>query len=429
MTILNVPIPRRASLAAIAGALVASCQGVPRLPSAEAASRITPAPKPTTVENSEAFARWVTEVKTEAAGRGISGRILDEAFHELALIPRVVELDRQQPEFSQTFARYLGNAVSDRRVEEGRQALNTHAGLLGTLEREYGVQSRFLVAFWGLETNYGRVTGGYPVIAALATLAFDGRRAAFFREELFNALRIADAGHIPLSRMQGSWAGAMGHTQFMPSTFLRHAVDRDGDRHIDIWGSLPDALGSAANYLRSMNWEGDRTWGREVRLPAGFDISLISLDVDARETVKSLEAWSALGVTRTDGRALPEQPLDAALVLPQGVKGPAFLLYENYRTILRWNRSAFYAIAVGHLADRLTGAGPLVGSLPNDPPLSRDDVTALQEGLIAQGFLTGNADGVVGSMTRQAVRRFQAARGLPPDGYADRQLITAVTRT
>lgn len=433
MTLFNTPVRRRRSLALIAGGLVAACQSTPKTapraatPAASpaaATSADTPAQSPPVP--GEGFAQWVEGARAEAAAKGISGATLRAAFADIAPLPKVVELDRRQPEFSQTFSRYLGNAVSDRRVADGRAKLREYAALLAGLERDYGVPGRFLTAFWGLETNYGRVTGDYPVIAALATLAFDGRRAAFFRGELFNALAILDAGHIALPRMKGSWAGAMGHTQFMPSTFLRHAVDRDGDKHIDIWGSVPDALASAANYLRGLDWDGTRTWGREARIPAGFDVALTSLDVDANEQIRPLPEWARLGVRRADGGPLPGQNVAASLVLPQGVKGPAFLLYDNYRAILKWNRSSFYAIAVGHLADRLVGGGGLSAPLSADPPLRREDVLALQEGLVRRGFLEGAVDGIMGSATRQAIRRFQVARGLPPDGYADRTLIAAV---
>jgi membrane-bound lytic murein transglycosylase B len=315
--------------------------------------------------------------------------------------------------------------VTDKRAAEGRDLMQKHAALLTQLERQYGVPGRFLVAFWGLETNFGRFTGDYPVINALATLAYEGRRGTMFREEMFNALTILERGHITLDRMKGSYAGAMGQTQFMPSTFLRHAVDQDGDGHIDVWGSVGDALGSAANYLSSLGWNGDLTWGREVKLPAGFDLRLTSLDVDATETIKTLAAWNALGVRRTDGSDLPKQDLAASIVLPAGRAGPAFLLYDNYRVILKYNRSAFYAIAIGHLADRVIGAGGLATPARESDPLRRDDVMALQKGLVNLGFLKV-ADGVMGSGTRQAIRAFQAANGLMPDGYADKKTVDAV---
>jgi membrane-bound lytic murein transglycosylase B len=432
MTIFKDPIPRRSALGVLGAALAASCQSAgPAVPPvAVGASPTSPPPAepaPAIVLSSEKFRIWLEGVRAEAAKRGIGQRTIEVALGNLEPNPRVVELDRRQPEYSQTFSRYLNNYVSERRISEGRVQLEERKSLLSGLQRDFGVQARYLVAFWGAESNYGRVTGDFPVITSLATLAFDGRRETLFRDELFKALTILDGGHIPLERMKGSWAGAMGNTQFMPSTFLRHAVDRDGDAHIDIWGSVPDALASAANYLRSMNWNGDGTWGREVKMPAKFDAGLASLDVEAKETVRPLPEWAALGLRRADGGPLPQRDIAASLVLPQGVSGPAVLVYDNYRTILRWNRSAFYAIAIGHLADRLTGAPPFTVLLPAPEPLHRDDIVALQEGLIAQGFLQGAADGVMGAVTRQGIRRFQRARGLPPDGYADRALIAVVT--
>lgn len=429
MTIYKSPIRRRAALGFIGGALAASCQSQPKAPAVVGASPTSPPPEPppAIVLSSENFARWLDGVRAEAVKRGISETTIHAALDNLQPVARVVELDRRQPEFTQTFSRYLNNAVNAKRIADGRAMLAQHAKLLASLERDFGVQGRFLVAFWGMETNYGRVMGDFSVIAALATLAFDGRREAFFRDELFKALSILDKGHISLARMKGSWAGAMGNTQFMPSTFLRHAVDRDGDAHIDIWGSVPDALASAANYLHALNWDGEGTWGREVKLPRGFDVGLSSLDVDAKENIKPLPAWAQLGVRRADGGPLPRRDIGASLMLPQGAGGPALLVYENYRTILKWNRSAFYAIAVGHLADRMTGGEELTTLATATEPLRRQDVVTLQEGLISQGFLKGAADGVMGSGTRQAIRRFQQARGLPPDGYADKTLITVVT--
>ena len=433
MASLRVGIPRRAALGTLAGAfgsaVLSACQSAPPpAPSAAPApAPVEPPAPPSVASPPQSFAVWLEEMRAEAAKRGIGQATIQAALGAIEPNPRVVELDRRQPEFSQTFSRYLNNYATERRINDGRAQLGQHASLLAGLERDFGVQARYLVAFWGAETNYGRFMGDFAVITSLATLAFDGRRGAFFRTELLNALTILDRGHIPLERMKGSWAGAMGNTQFMPSTFLRHAVDRDGDARIDIWASVPDALASAANYLRSMKWDGEGTWGREVKLPRGFDIGLASLDVEAKENMKLLPQWAALGVRRADGGALPRRDIAASLVLPQGAAGPAMLVYENYRNILRWNRSAFYAIAIGHLADRFAGGPPFTVLLPAPEPLRRQDIVAMQTGLIAQGFLEGAADGVMGSVTRQAIRRFQRARGLAPDGYADQALIAAVT--
>ncbi len=372
------------------------------------------------------FSAWLAGVKAEAAQRGISAGILEQALGDLEPDPRVVVLDRRQPEFTQTFSRYLSRAVTDERIKDGQDMMRQHANLLTALEREYGVPARFLVAFWGLETNFGRVKGGFPVVGALATLSFDGRREAMFRRELFDALTILDRGDIDAKSMMGSWAGAMGHTQFMPSTFLAHAIDHDRDGRVDLWNSVPDALGSAANYLHHLGWNFGFTWGREVRLPTGFNIDLASVSASAKDTKLPLQNWSDLGVRRADSGALPVADITAALVVPEGAEGAAFLVYDNYNVILEWNRSVFYAIAVGHLADRLVGIGPLVAKPRTDEPLSRSEVMDLQNGLIALEHLTGAADGILGSGSRRAIKSFQAANGLVADGYADRELADAV---
>lgn len=295
------------------------------------------------------FASWLQEFRREAAAAGISAQTLDQALGGLEPLSRVVELDRKQPEFVQTLEDYVNARVSDRRIANGRRMLARYPTWLGRVEKKYGVQRRFLVALWGIETNYGEHTGSFPVIRSLATLAFDDRRAAYFRQELLYALQIVDAGHIPLARMTGSWAGAMGQCQFMPSSFRRYAVDADGDGRSDIWRSVPDVLASAANYLASIGWHDDQTWGRAVRLPKNFDVSLAGLD-----TRLPLARWRSLGVRRSNNRPLPVRPdMEASLLLPEGAQGPAYLVYDNFRTLLAWNRSNAFAIAVGTLADRL----------------------------------------------------------------------------
>jgi membrane-bound lytic murein transglycosylase B len=236
------------------------------------------------------------------------------------------------------------------RIERGRELLAQHRPLLEEIGAAYGVQPRFIVALWGIETNFGTYTGGFPVIQALATLAHDGRRSSYFREELLNALQILDDGHIDVARMQGSWAGAMGQSQFMPSSFLRFAQDYDGDGRRDIWTTEADVFASAASYLAGFGWDADQTWGRQVRLPAGFDAGLADLEIR-----KPLSEWQRLGVRRADGQNLPAGDLTASLVLPDGPGGPAFLVYDNYRTIMRWNRSTYFATTVGILADRIGG--------------------------------------------------------------------------
>lgn len=296
------------------------------------------------------FQAWLADLRAEAAGAGISGQTLDAALADAAPIPRVVELDRRQPEFTLTFEEYLARVVPARRVETGRRKLAEHRELLAAVAARYGVQPRYIIALWGVETDFGRITGGFPVVDALATLAYDGRRAEFFRRELLNALRILDDGHIAVEDMTGSWAGAMGQVQFMPSSFLRYARDHDGDGRQDIWGSIPDAFASAANYLAGAGWRDDQTWGREVRLPEGFDPALLGKD-----TVKGLNDWQRLGVRRADGRDLPGRNLPASIIRPDDDTGPAYAVYDNFRSLLRWNRSDYFATAVGILSDRIAG--------------------------------------------------------------------------
>lgn len=373
--------------------------------------KVTP---PSTAE----FQAWLEGFKDQAAGRGIAKKTIDHALAGAAYIPRVIELDRRQPEFTMTFWQYLGKTISDKRIARGREMLKTHGALLSKIEAKYGVPPRFLVAFWGLESNFGDYTGTFPLIGSLATLAFDPRRSKFFSEQLLAALEIIDRGDIPADA-KASWAGAMGNTQFIPTTYRSYAIDFDGDGRRDLWRSLPDVFASSAHYLSRSGWRKEETWGREVRLPKSFDFSLSGLDNRLK-----LKEWQAKGLRRADGRDLPRVDISASLILPAGADGPAFLVYKNYRTILIWNRSILYALAVGHLADRLIGKGPLVAKKPsNDKPLSRSDVKEIQRLLMEKGFDAGGQDGIAGSQTRQAIKAYQAKQGLPPDGHPDSRLL------
>ena len=301
-------------------------------------------------EGAESFAEWREGVRSEALDLGISPAIFDAAFSGIEPIPRIIELDRSQPETTITFAQYLERVVPDSRVAQGRKLLATHRALLEPIGREYGVPPRFIVALWGIETSFGKFLGGFPVIGALATLAHDGRRSAYFRQELLEALRILEDGHITPDAMVGSWAGAMGQSQFMPSSFVRYAVDHDGDGKRDIWGTHADVFASAANYLAQAGWREGETWGRQVRLPAGFDPALADLKVK-----KTLAEWQKLGLRRANGADLPQAAMSGSVVMPGGEEGPAYLVYDNYRTIMRWNRSFYFATSVGLLADRIGG--------------------------------------------------------------------------
>jgi membrane-bound lytic murein transglycosylase B len=371
----------------------------------------------------EDFNTWLAALKAEARARGISESTLNTAFADVTSpVDRVLELDRSQPEFTQTFSGYMKNRMSQQRIERGRRMLEEHRDLFARLQAEYGVQPQYLVSFWALESNFGDFTGGFSVVNALSTLAWNPRRAAFFRNELLTALRIIDDGHIAAERMTGSWAGAMGQCQFMPSTFAAYAKDGDGDGRIDIWGSVPDVMTSAANYLSRAGWKAGERWGREVVLPRGFDLALSGTDVR-----KSVTEWNALGVRRADGSALGTADLQASVVLPAGMQGPAFLAYDNFRTTMVWNRSTFYAISVGHLADRFMGE-PDIRHMPaeEERALARNDVMEMQELLNRLGHDVGEPDGVLGSRTREGVRLFQLANALPADGYASFEMLLAL---
>ncbi len=298
------------------------------------------------------YRSWVRELRREALSRGVSARVFDAAFAEAQQpIDRVLELDRRQPESTLTFPEYLARVVTPQRVETAIARARENQAILARVAERFGVQARFIVALWGIESNFGQLTGGFNIFGALATLAYDGRRSQFFRGELLNALRIAEQQRIAPREMRGSWAGAMGQCQFMPSSYLNFAVDFDGDGRADIWQSRPDVFASIANYLARSGWRGDETWGREIVLPPGFDASL----VDYTRVQRAPAEWQALGVRRLDGGPMPAGPA-AGIVQPDGAGGPAFFAYSNFRVIMRWNRSFRFAIAVGTLADRIDAA-------------------------------------------------------------------------
>ena len=362
------------------------------------------------------FQRCLEELQQQARQSGLSAATA-ELIPTLNYQGKVIEYDRKQPEFTTPFSDYLGRRVTDQRILRGRVLLQEQAPLLTRLSREYGIPAQYLVAFWGLETNYGSYLGKMPTLDSLATLACDPRRSDFFTEQLFNALRIVEREGITPEQMRGSWAGAIGHTQFMPSVYLRYAVDGDGDGQIDLWRSVEDALTSAAAFLQGLGWQRDQRWGREVQLPATFDYRLL----DSRQ---SLAEWRDSGIRQASGAALPALDMPARLVLPAGHRGPAFLVYRNFDVIMGWNRSEFYAIAVGHLADRINGAGRLATAPPpDDRRFSLDEMREIQQQLAANGFDPGDADGILGPATRRAIREFQRAHGMIPDGYPGQQLL------
>jgi membrane-bound lytic murein transglycosylase B len=302
---------------------------------------------------SKPFNEWLDDFKVEAAGAGISQQTIDTALSNISPLQRVIKEDKNQPE-RKTFVDYRDKRVNDYRIRKGREMYNLHKDELERIGKIYGVAPQYILALWGMETNYGSYTGNENVIEALATLAWEGRREAFFKRELISALRIIDEGHITVDKMKGSWAGAMGQNQFMPSSFEQYAVDGDGDGQRDIWTNLSDVFASTANYLATHNWESGKRWGREVRLPTGFDPSL-SAQYVKDTTVKSLEDWKNLGVTKPNGDPIPVAPgMTAGIIAPDGIAGPAYLVYNNTRVIMRWNNSTYFATSVGLLADQIS---------------------------------------------------------------------------
>jgi len=391
-------------------------------PLALAASLITPLAQAEVQSPPQApFRECVGELQTKAVAAGVSEPVAGEVLAKVEHLDRVIELDRKQPEFTTTFEDYLNRRVNARRILEGRLLLHTHSDLLQRVTRETGVPGPYLLAFWGLETNFGSYFGNMSVPSALATLACDPRRSSFFTTQLIAALQIIDEGAIPAEQMEGSWAGAMGHVQFMPTVFLQHAVDADGDGRRDLWNSLPDALMSAGKFLQAMGWNSDYRWGREVILPAGFDYAL----ADGQR--RPLSDWRAMGLRDAFGQPLVNADIQAALIIPSGHRGPAFLAYHNFKVIMGWNRSEFYALSVGHLADRIAGAGGLQNPPPEDlPKLSRASIEAMQQALNDRGFSSGEPDGIMGPATRRAIRQFQSANQLIADGYPDQGVFEAL---
>ncbi|SIS94255.1 lytic murein transglycosylase [Roseivivax lentus] len=375
---------------------------------------LVPAPNP-------AFDAWVANFRGRAQSRGISAATLNRAFEGAGFLPGVVERDRNQTEFKRSFEDYLNIVAGEARVTTGRGKFNQYSGLLSEIEARYGVPAAITCAIWGVESRFGERRGDIPVISATATLAFDGRRGDFFEAQLLAALRILERGDTTPAQLTGSWAGAMGHTQFIPTTYQAHAVDFRGDGRRDIWSEDPtDGLASAAAYLSDSGWQRGRPWGLEVRAPEGLPTG--------RGTRRSVSAWSASGVTAARGGALPALG-ESALLRPMGIAGPAFLVSRNFDVILRYNNSENYALGVGYLASRLAGGPPLAADFPPDATgLTADDRKRLQELLTARGFDTGGTDGVIGARTEEAIRAYQTSIGLPPTGTPSPALLQTLAR-
>lgn len=367
-----------------------------------------------------AFRACVLNLQSNAAARGIPQNVVQRAFAGVTTADaKVIELDRRQPEFLLTFWRYVGNSVTEDRIAKGRQLLTQHGALLRRVQAQYGVQPEVLVSFWGLESNFGTFMGDFPTIRSLATLACDERRAAFFTNELTEALRMIAFDRIDPSIMKGSWAGAFGNTQFMPSTFTGNAVDYDGDGKRDMFRSLPDVFASSANFLQKSGWRAGEQASHEVVLPQGFPYDQADPSIE-----KTNAEWSALGVRRVDGQPLGAPDQKTAIGLPAGHRGPAFLLLPNFKVIMRWNRSLLYGLAVSILSERLVGRpGMTAIQTWDEPPLAVTDIVEMQDALRRLGHYPDPSDGLVGPKTRTAIRAYQAASGLPQDGFPDQDLL------
>ncbi len=375
-----------------------------------------PPPSPEDVK----FDAFVKSFRATALAAGIAPATYDAAMGGIARNTKIEALTQSQPEFVRPVWSYLDSAVSSKRIADGQAALAAQAAALAMIETKYGVPREILVAVWGIETDYGRALGGFNLFEALATLAYDGTRSAFGRTELLAALKLVQQEHLDPKQMPASWAGAIGQLQMLPSTYLKSAVDGDGDGKRDLFHSAPDALASAAVELTAGGWQKGRGWGYEVRLPASFAFELAD-----GEVTKSIADWTALGVRAADGTTLPANAEGAAIYLPAGARGPAFLAFGNFRAILKYNNAVSYALAVCMLADQIAGRPGVIGLWPRDEqPLSRDERVSLQTALQKLGYDPGKIDGVLGRGVRAAIRNYQKAHGLAADGFATEALLT-----
>lgn len=401
---------------------------VTRLATASLTYSLRPTVRPKTIKTKESpvqkdasnedFQTWLHGFRARAVAQGITPGVLDAAFDGVAYDADIIRRDRNQSEFSKTIWEYLDSAVSDTRLRNGKSALNQNRATLEAIEAQYGVEKEVVVAVWGLESAYGSYRGSTDIIRALATLAHDARRSAFFEEQLIAALKILQSGDTTARNMTGSWAGAMGHTQFMPTSYLDYAVDFTGDGKRDIWSNDPtDALASTAAYLARFGWTKGQPWGVEVAVPDGFDFRLAD-----RKIKKSAADWARVGVTGVNGTVSDHGP--ASVLLPAGGEGAAFLIFENFAVIERYNTADAYVIGVGHLSDRIAGGPPIRATWPrNDRALTLSERKEMQQRLTAKGFDTKGIDGRIGPLTIDAVRAYQVTAGLTPDGYASMNLL------
>ena len=367
--------------------------------------------------NSHSFEDFLSNVRQIAIEQGVSKSTIDKAFFELSPNLDILEADGKQAEFSQNFWHYINKRVNQTRLNNGYDTLKQNTSLLNKVSQKYGVPNYILVSFLGLESNYGTYTGKLSLIQSLATLAFDPRRSDFFTRELVTLLKLIDKGKIPIDA-KGSWAGAMGAVQFMPSNVQAYAVDADKDGIVDLWNSQEDIYSSAANFLKHLGWKKGQKWGREVTIPKNFDYRLTGL-----QNKKKVTDWGLLGIRKANGSALPNSSMEGSLIVPMGHRGPAFLVYQNFSVILGWNRSQLYALSVGYLGDRIKGQSRLRAKPLDEPLLSKEDILSIQETLNILGYDVGVADGVLGPKTREAARQFQSDIGMVADGYVGYELL------
>lgn len=369
------------------------------------------------------FDTCVNELRALAQAEALPDQAITAVFDSVTEIPRVIAADRQQAEFIESFGTYYKKRVTAARIDRGRELLVEHRHLLEQIQAGTGLPPQYIVALWGLETNFGNYFGKLQIPSALTTLACEGRRADFFTRQLFALIALVGDGHMTVDQLRGSWAGAMGHMQFMPTTYLNHAVDADGDGRKDVYESLPDALTSGATYLRASGWEPGFRWGREVLLPTDFSYAQSGM-----HNWQPLRHWAGLGVTDISGRKLPAMENPAAILLPSGATGPAFVIYENFKVIMKWNRSTHYALSVGRLADRIAGAGRLTRPPPGEGDLGVTPtlLKQIQQRLNDHGYEAGKVDGILGSGTLRAIQRFEVKAGLLADGFPDQDVLAAL---
>ena len=366
--------------------------------------------------SSHSFEEFLDQVRKTATEQGVSKSTIDKAFFELTPRPSAIASDKAQAEFNQNFWHYVNKRVSKVRLNNGKDTLKNNASLLSKTSEKYGVPAYVIVAFLGLESNYGNYMGSESLIRSLATLAYDKRRSKFFTRELIAVLKLMDKKTIPFDAT-GSWAGAMGAVQFMPTNVIAYGVDANNDGKVDLWNEKADIYASAANFLNKLGWKKGEKWGREALIPKNFDYQLTGLNNE-----KTVNEWAALGVRRGNNSNLPKSNFKASLIVPMGHRGPAFLVYRNFDTIMGWNRSILYALSVAYLSDRLNGNAKLSAKTIDEPLLSKEDIMQIQNTLNLLGYDTGTPDGMAGSKTRKATRQFQSDIGLTADGYVGYEL-------